>query len=181
MSRDADITRRDDRRTLRSDSGNPFRRFADEVDRFFDEGLFGRGRTGQRRGLLGDWGSGSDWEWAPEVEVFNREDQLVIRADLPGLTKDDVRVDITDDRVTIEGERRREHQETRDGVFHSERSYGNFCRIVQLPPGAMADQAKASFKDGVLQVVMPTPPESSRRRRLEISETSPAESPVVTK
>ena len=98
-------------------------RFSDEVDRM--------------------WGRDPSRLWQPAIDVSHRNGQLTVKADLPGLTKDEVSVDITDDTVTIQGERRREHQEERDGVFRSERSYGTFCRIVPLPQGAHGDQAKA--------------------------------------
>jgi HSP20 family protein len=109
--------------------------------------------------------------WAPDVEVFQRGEQLVVRADLPGLKKEDVKIDVTDDTITIQGERKRQHEEEQNGIYRSERSYGAFRRVVQLPEGAMADQAKASFRDGVVEITMPAPPEHvTRGRRLEITE-----------
>jgi HSP20 family protein len=161
-----------------ADFGSPFRmldRFADEMDRIFDDFGFGRGWMTPRAG--GSWlrtpwrSSGTEVQtWAPQVEVFHRNNELVIRADLPGLTKDDVKVDINDDNLIIQGERKREHEEEREGVFRSERSYGSFYRAIPLPEGAMADQAKATFKNGVIEISMPAPPEQVRRgRRLEIA------------
>jgi len=144
-------------------------RFADEMDRVFDDFGFGRWRSRQPwRGLLS-----AEEMWTPAVEVFHRNSELVIRADLPGLTRDDVKVDVTEDQVTIEGERQRQHDEEREGVYRSERSYGKFYRVISLPEGVIADQAKATFRDGVLEVTMPAPPEQARRGwRLEISEDS---------
>ena len=78
-------------------------------------------------------------------------------------------VEINDDSVSIQGERKREHEEEREGYYRTERSYGSFYRVVPLPEGAITEQAKASFKDGVLEITMPAPP-SSKGRRLEISE-----------
>jgi HSP20 family protein len=87
------------------------------------------------------------------------------------LSRDDIKIDATDHGITIQGERKREHEEEREGLYRSERSYGRFYRMIPLPEGAMIDQAKASFKDGVLEIVMPAPPEQVRRgRRLEIAE-----------
>ena len=148
-------------------SGNPYRlldRFSDQMDRLF--GDFGFGRSGR-----------SPWRgdvelWAPEIEVFHRNNELVVRADLPGMTKDDVKVDVTDDSLIIQGERKREHEDDREGFYRSERTYGSFYRAIPLPEGAMADQAKATFKDGVLEVTTPAPSEQVRRgRRLEIAES----------
>jgi HSP20 family protein len=157
-----------------------FERFADEVDRIFEDFGFGRAglapRTG--RGLLPSPWRGATAEsgtWAPEIEVFHRGNDLVVRTDLPGLSKDDVKVDVTDDRIIIQGERKREHEEEREGFYRSERSYGSFTRVVPLPEGAITEQAKASFKDGVLEITMPAPPEEVRRgRRLEIGEGTSA-------
>jgi HSP20 family protein len=151
-------------------------RFADEMDRVFDD-VFGRGWPAPRFGrswLRSPWRSELE-AWAPDVEVFHRNNELVVRADLPGLTKDDIKVDVTEDRITLRGERKREHEEEKGGVYRSERSYGSFYREIPLSEGTMTDQAKASFKDGVLEIVMPVPPERVRRgRRLEIAEESPA-------
>lgn len=109
--------------------------------------------------------------WTPEIESFQRGDEFVVRADLPGLEKKDVSVEVQDDALVIQGERHSEHEDRRKGYYSSERSYGQFCRVVPLPEGAIADNAKATFKDGVLEVVMKAPPhELSRGRRLEIGD-----------
>jgi len=134
------------------------------------------------RAFTGLWGStsGSSWtpetvfgpsDWAPAIDVFQRGNDLVIRADVPGLSKDDITVDIADDQLTIRGERRHDHEEERDGVFRSERSYGSFCRVIPLPQGAIADSAKATFNNGVLEIVLQAPSFDVRRgRRVEIKE-----------
>ena len=146
--------------------GSPFRalqRMADEMDRMFDD--FGLGR----RWTTPSWRETGIEAWAPEIDVFQKNDQLTIRADLPGLKREDVTVDITDDAVCIQGERKREREEEREGFYRSERSYGSFCRVVPLPEGAIAEEAKANFHDGVLEVTIPAPP-ASKGRRLEITE-----------
>jgi HSP20 family protein len=113
--------------------------------------------------------------WAPRVEVFQKGDRFIVRADLPGLKKDDVQVDLNDDTITIHGERRAEHEEQREGYYHSEREYGQFHRTVPLPGGVIADSAEASFRNGVLEISMQAPPaEATRGRRLEIKDTSQA-------
>jgi HSP20 family protein len=139
-------------------------RFADEMDRMFDE--FGLGRTWTRGGSALNL-----MRWTPQVDVEQRGNELIIRADLPGMSKDDVKVDVTDDAITIQGERRREQEEQREGVYRSERSHGQFYRMIALPEGAKPEEAKATFKDGVLEITMPAQSEQSTRgRRLEISE-----------
>jgi HSP20 family protein len=109
--------------------------------------------------------------WSPQIETFQRGNEFVVRTDLPGLKKDDVKIDITDDSITIEGERRDEREEDREGYYRSERSYGSFYRVVPLPEGSITDTAKAQFNNGVLEVVVQAPPrEVSRGRRLEIAD-----------
>jgi HSP20 family protein len=86
------------------------------------------------------------------------------------LTKDDVNVEITDDAIDISGERRNEDEERREGYYRSERSYGGFFRSIQLPEGANAEDANATFNNGVLEITMEAPQLQSRGRRLEIKE-----------
>lgn len=143
-------------------------RFADEIDNVFDNFGIGRGwllpRSTRAASTPADI-------WVPQVEVTQQGNELVVRADLPGMKKDDIQVDITDDEVTLSGERRREEETEKGGLYRSERSYGFFTRSIRLPEGAMTDQAKAAFKDGVLEIRMPAPPEQvTRGRRLEIKE-----------
>jgi HSP20 family protein len=143
-----------------------WQRFADEMDRVFEDAGFGGWTMPRVASVEG---------WVPQIEMFQRGTELVIRADVPGLTKDDIKVDVQDDALTIHGERKREHEEEREGIYRSERSYGSFIRTIPLPQGAIADQAKAEFKNGVLEIVIPAPPEQvSRGRRLEIKEGSDA-------
>jgi HSP20 family protein len=143
------------------------------MDRLIDDFGLGRGWLSPRwaRTAL-PWHGRSEWSaWTPEIEMVQQGDKLIVRADLPGLKKEDVHIEVKDDRITIRGERKREHEEEKNGVYRSERSYGSFTRVVQLPEGAMTDQAKASFHNGVLEIAMPAPPEHERRgRRLEIME-----------
>jgi HSP20 family protein len=139
-----------------------FQRWNDEMDRLFDD--FGFGRFPAPRGLAAG-------AWSPQIEVSQRGNELIVRAELAGLKKDDVHVDIKDDVLTIQGERKQEHEEEREGVYRSERQYGSFYRVVPLPEGTIADSAKATFKNGVLEITLQAPPrEVSRGRRLEIKE-----------
>src|SRR5262245_42855745 len=166
-----EMTPRPSQPATRRESGwvrSPFRlleRFADDIDGMFDD-------FGLKRRWLGLHGAQSGLEiWAPAVEVTQQNSDLIVRADLPGLKKEDITIDVTDDELTISGERRKEEEGERGGVYRSERSYGSFSRTIRLPEGAMTDQAKASFKDGVLEIRMPAPPEQvTRGRRLEIKE-----------
>jgi HSP20 family protein len=137
-------------------SMSPFelmRRFTDELDRAF-EGL----------GIMRGAGGGEIQMWTPSVEVFERDNNLVVRAELPGLDKDDVKVELTDDGLVIEGERRREREERLEGGYRSEIEYGRFYRLIPLPEGANIDQAQARINNGVLEVEIPMA-EARRQRR----------------
>ena len=144
------------------------KRFGEEMDRLF--GDFGFGREWLTPAFERGFGQGL---WAPQVEMFERDGTLVIRADLPGLTKDDVNVEINGDGITIEGERRGEKEEKREGFYRSERSYGKFYRRLPLPEGVNVKDANATFNNGVLEITMTAPKHTeSKARRLEIHDES---------
>ena len=149
-----------------------FERISDEMDRTFgrvfrDIGFPGGGLL-SRRAARGGQGL-----WTPRVEAFQQGDQFIVRAELPGLKKDDVQVELTDQAITIRGERRSEQQEEREGVYLTEREYGEFYRVVPLPEGVIGESAQARFKDGLLEVTLQAPPaEANRGRRLEIQDAS---------
>jgi HSP20 family protein len=145
---------------------NMFQRFSQQMDQFLGNAGTGREWRGGQHG--------SAWLWTPQIEAFQRGDQFIIRADLPGLQKKDIDIEVSDGAITLKGERREEHQEDREGFYRSERSYGSFYRSIPLPEGAITESAKASFNDGVLEVAVQVPPrEVSRGRRVEISESNP--------
>ena len=157
---------------------NPFaamRRWSEDMDRLFQDfgfGQFGLGRSPFRElGTLGGrFGSGQDEgsEWSPQVEAFQRGDKFVIRADLPGMKKDDVKVEVENNMLTISGERTDEREENREGYYRSERSYGQFYRAIPLPEGTNADQCDATFKDGVLEVSLKVPQQRERSKQIPI-------------
>jgi HSP20 family protein len=140
------------------------RRFSEEMDQYFSQLGSGRSESSMVP-------AGREF-FSPPVEVTERDGQFVVCADLPGLSKDDVHVEVTDDALLITGERRSEHEERQGGTFRSERSYGTFRRQIPLPEGVSADQATATFKDGVLQITMPAPKRQERSRRIEIQSAS---------
>jgi HSP20 family protein len=155
------------------DPFSQFRRFADQMDRWFD--TVGMGRTNNRMAGANENAPGMNL-WAPEMETFLRDDQFVIRMDLPGLSKEQVNVEITDDSIVIHGERQKVHEEDRDGYYRSERSYGRFYREVQLPEGAQPESAKANYRDGVLEISVTAPPRQiTRPRRVEIGSSTTGE------
>jgi HSP20 family protein len=149
-------------------------RMSDEMDNMFDRVFRDFGfppRSRMSRGLFGS--SAGEALWTPRVEAVQKGDRFIVRADLPGLKKDDVQVELGENALTIRGERRDQHQEEREGYFHSEREYGQFYRTIPLPEGIIAESAQALFRDGVLEITMQAPPaEASRGRRLEIKDES---------
>lgn len=164
------------------------RPFSNEIDRLFEDFLdfagfnrnlptiFDRQELASR-----DLGGGFRTGWSPEVEVFERNGQLIVRADLPGLNRDNVKVDIVDDALIIQGERQQEHEENEGGYYRSERNYGSFYRSIPLPEGIEDNDVKANFRDGVLEVTMPAPQRHQRGRRIEIGESNAGEEKVQSK
>jgi HSP20 family protein len=135
------------------------RRLTNEMDRVFED-------FGLSRGL--DFGAGEIGMWTPPVEIFQRDNNLVVRAELPGLEPNDVRVELTDDGLVIEGERKRESEERFEGGYRSEIEYGHFHRLIPLPEGADVDQSKAQMNNGVLEVAIPMAEERRQRRSIPV-------------
>ena len=118
--------------------------------------------------------------WIPQIEVLQKNEQFMVRADLPGLKKDDVKVEVTDNLLTISGERKEEKEEKREGFFRSERSYGSFFRQIPLPEGAKTENAAATFHNGVLEITIPAPKVATPTRKLEIKEPIPEKAAKAT-
>jgi len=117
----------------------------------------------------------TEFAWTPDLEVFESGNELVVKADVPGLKREDLKVEITDAELTISGERKIEREDKTKNRYRSERSYGNFFRSVLLPEGINPELAKATVKDGVLEVKMPMAKIEAKKRRLEIHEEALAE------
>jgi HSP20 family protein len=140
------------------------RRFAEEIEPFFAG--FGLKRRGFYPNVVR---MPIAAPWTPSVELFYANEAIVVRAELPGLNKEDVKVEIVKGALTIEGERKYEKEVTKKGHFTTERAYGTFFRRIALPEDAMVAEAKAVFKNGVLEVTIPTPAlKEELGRRLEI-------------
>ncbi|HEX4915357.1 MAG TPA: Hsp20/alpha crystallin family protein [Vicinamibacterales bacterium] len=149
-----------------------FRRINDEMDRWFDRAINGGYQSQQGDSMQSlQQQYNRPGMWSPRIEAFQRGDEFIVRAELPGLKKEDVRVNITEDSIVIEGERRDEFENTHGDVYHSERSYGSFYREIPLPEGAISDNANATFRNGVLEVKLQAPPREVRRgRSVDINE-----------
>jgi HSP20 family protein len=104
--------------------------------------------------------------WSPKIDVFERDNRLVTRVDLPGMKKEEVSVEVTDGHLALSGERKRETEEKKDNFYRSEREYGSFYRSVPLPEGVKLEDVKATFSEGVLEVSVPLPakPEANVRK-----------------
>jgi len=108
--------------------------------------------------------------WCPVIEVKEKEGKLLVTAELPGLKKEDVKVHVDGDSLVVEGERKQEKEEKREGYYHSERSYGKFYRSIPLPEGAKTDQTAAQFNNGVLEVTVPIPEVKTKRQDVPVQE-----------
>jgi HSP20 family protein len=123
-------------------------------------------RVIQEAGLEREGSNGSGW--SPAIEVSQREGRYNVRAELPGLEPKDVKVDVENDALVIQGERRFEQEENEGGMQRTERQYGLFYRSIPLPEGAKVEQAKAKFHNGVLEVTIPVPEQQSNRRTIPV-------------
>jgi HSP20 family protein len=147
------------------------RRFAEDIDRAFSTFAGTLGREGQ---------SEHDANWIPAVEVRHSGNNLLIHADLPGLSEADVQISAIDDGLLIEGERKSEHTSKEGGWHRSERAYGRFRRLILLPDGAKVDEAKASFSNGVLEISIPVPEPERNRRQIPIGTSGRAQAKAAT-
>jgi HSP20 family protein len=102
--------------------------------------------------------------WLPAMDLAETEDEFVLRADLPGISEQDVNIELEDNVLTVSGERKGEHEEKREGVHRVERAYGSFSRSLTLPEGVNPESIKASFDKGVLTVHIPKPEERKPRK-----------------
>jgi len=154
------------------------RRFAEDMERMFENfddfrlpGFFGKEFFPFDSEM-------KNVEWIPQIEVVQNNGQLTVRCDLPGLKKDDVKVELKDEVLTISGERNEEKKEEREGFYRTERSYGSFYRQIALPAGVKTNTAEATFRDGVLEIKMLAAEKESTGRKLEIKEAA-AEKPMA--
>jgi HSP20 family protein len=117
----------------------------DEMNRLFDDFF---GRPVMRR----DWAEAA---WCPCVDVSETKDSVVINTEIPGMSKDDVKVSIQDNVLTLSGEKKQEKEEKDANYHRMERSYGSFSRSFTLPTSVKADKVKATYKDGILRIALP--------------------------
>jgi HSP20 family protein len=116
----------------------------------------------------GNGGSAGARRWVPPMDLVETDDHFVLRADLPGLDEQDVKIEVNDNVLTVSGERRFEHEAKKDGFYRLERGAGRFDRSLTLPEGVDFDAIAATFDKGVLEVRVPKP-EQRKPRRVEIA------------
>lgn len=130
-----------------------------DLDSWFDESLlrpfspfnFSLARTAEIDDLV------------PSVDIFEENGDLVLKAELPGISKDDIDVTLSDGSITISGEKKKENEIKKKDYYKWERSYGSFCRTFGLPTEVKADKVKSSFKDGILEIRMPKSEEAKSK------------------
>lgn len=119
-----------------------------DFDRFFDEGWLPFKPAAR---LIGEF------PFVPALEVAEKDHNLVARFDLPGIKKEEVTISFTAEGLVVEGERKQEEEEKKHDWYRTERSYGKFVRTIPLPEGVMASDIKATFDNGVLEIIVPLP------------------------
>lgn len=135
----------------------------EEMERWFEESL--------PRGWMHRWGWPSWGELtrpmerlAPRVNVIDRDNEVVVRAEMPGVKKEDLDISVTENAVSIKGSTKREEKEEKGDYYRCEIASGAFARTVGLPSSVDTDKAKASFKDGMLELTIPKISKAKRRR-----------------
>ena len=134
----------------------PLTDFRDEIDRLFESPLAELTRTSQ---LLSGW--------TPAVDLFEDKDNFILRAELPGMKKDDIELSLHDGSLSISGERKAEDKYQDAEVYRAERFFGRFQRIITVPVPVSADKIKAQFKDGILTVTLPKT-EEAKPKHIEV-------------
>lgn len=100
----------------------------------------------------------------PKIDLRENEDEVIVRAEIPGLEKDDFQVEVTDDRLTILGDKKMDRKEKKREYYYRECSYGSFSRTISLPCEVKADKAKAKYRKGILEIKLPKVEESKRKQ-----------------
>lgn len=136
----------------RGDIFSELTRMQQEMNCFFDEFF------GERRGEL------AEGSWVPSVDVSETESEIVVRAELPGMTQDDIELNLQDSVLTLKGEKKQEKEEEKESYHRMERCYGCFSRSFTLPANIDQDKIQASFKDGVLVVNLPKSEEAKPKK-----------------
>ena len=125
-----------------------FRNLRNMFDDFFDFGIIPQSRSTRTRWLEGG-------EWSPLVDIIDEKDKIIAKAELPGVNKEDIKVTFSDNTLTIRGERKEEKDIKKENYYCCERMHGTYSRTIALPVDIDKDKIKSSFKNGVLEIVLP--------------------------
>ncbi|HHV81570.1 TPA: Hsp20/alpha crystallin family protein [bacterium] len=148
---------------------DPFRELESlrrEMDRIFDE-VFGRALFSGRESELEPIEEYAR-AWTPACDIYETDKEVVVKANLPGVSKDNVEVVVTEDAVTIKGEAKEESEVKEKNYYRKELSYGAFQRVIPLPVPVKSDEAKATFKDGILEIRAPKQEVSPKGKKINI-------------
>ena len=129
--------------------------FQDSFGNFFREPFFGMSWLNDEEGL---------GRWEPAVDIYDDNDKVVIKAELPGVDKKDIEVDLKDHVLTLKGERSYEKEAKEDNYYHKERAFGKFQRAFRLPVNLDPEKINADFKDGVLKIEIPKSEEAKPKK-----------------
>lgn len=160
---------------VKSDNGKPHRAepfafledFESDMDRFWRRPWFGFWRTPMPRSFRAFTPGAT--KWAPRMDVYEKDNAIVIEAELPGLKKEDVQVEVEGEDLVIRGESKAESEAKDEDYYRSERSFGSFYRRMPLPAGVTPEQIQATLKDGVLEVRVPKPAEAkTEAKKIEV-------------
>lgn len=114
-----------------------------------------------------DLSDGAQRGWTPSVDLVRKEDELILRADIPGIKPEDVKIEVEDDVLTVSGEHKEEKEEKTEHYMRRERRFGSFSRSMVLPRGVNPDDIHASCEHGVLEVAIPMP-KAEQKKKVEI-------------
>ena len=136
---------------------NPWREMptlSGRLNRFFDDPFFNISRFADNSEM---------GMWNPAVDLYEKDDHFVIKAELPGIDKKDIKIDVKDRVLTLSGERTYDNEVKEENYYRKERSYGRFQRAFRLPADVDSDRIKAEFKDGLLRVEVPKPEQTKAK------------------
>jgi HSP20 family protein len=137
-------------------------RWEHEMERMFEDVFSPRWSPFRSRSLF-PWRSPALVMPSVDVDVYEEKDEIVAKAELPGIAKDEIDVNVTDHTLTIRGEKKKDEEVRDENYRYAERSYGTFIRTIELPTDVQTEKAKASFKDGILEIRLPKTEEAKRK------------------